>query len=765
MLSTLAVVLLLLAHEAAHVVGFSPSLLPASSFLRRVNRGSGGRGSSSSGMRMQLVVEDPNRLLFPEAIVEDEDEHLTTLTRDQPTFASFSQISGKTSDVLARKNIVNMTPIQAQTFTPIYDGSDMIGRSRTGTGKTVAFGLPLLERLRTDKESIPEVQRDRDPKILVLEPTRELAKQVEVEIGDVARVHRMGITCIHGGVPFGPQENALRKGVDIVVGTPGRLLDLIQSGHLRLDSLRHVVLDEADEMLNMGFAEDIERIFGSFDVRSCQVLMFSATTPRWVKDMSRQYLKNPLDVDVVGKSTQRTATSVRHIAVQVPERIEDKAAVLEDIVAVESRGGQTIVFTQTKREADELASEGAFKAFSAAVLHGDIGQQTRDHTMQRFRKGLFKVLVATDVAARGIDVGNVDLVVQCSPPKDPDAYVHRSGRTGRAGREGTCVLLYSDREKWELSKLESSCGVKFDIKPPPSTQLVMESSASAVARQLDTVEGPVIPFFLETARDVLKRSDGVGMGQEELLARCLAVMAKKQELVERSLLNGMPDHTTMQFTNQKRGWRDARDVLYWIHRVSEDLRVTLGRLGKIRISQDMKHAVFDVHSDTAKMLVSLMTKYQEQGVPEDITDPNIFDDFSLAAIHSLPPLQEETVNDFTRGSRYGDRRGGPGGEGRFGPRRGGRAGGYGSQGGSGSRFRSGGFDRDNEFGGAGRRERTFEGGRGGGRRFSSNSYSGGSYSGGSSSSFDDRPSKSNGFDQGSESFAELYRQFQTSGAR
>jgi ATP-dependent RNA helicase DDX21 len=306
--------------------------------------------------------------------------------------------------------------------------------------------------------------------MLVICPTRELARQVSEEITLVAKPLGLFVDVFHGGVSYGPQAGNLREGIDVLVGTPGRLIDHIERGNLNLSRCDLVVLDEADEMLNMGFAEDVERMLegvGQDNPQKTQCLLFSATTPPWVKTIGRRYQNDPLSIDSTGEEGgARVANTVRHTAIQVPPGADSKLALLEDIIAVEiSRDqteemspeeiqkeedeelanpvakaardkrkkanlsqkvfGKTIVFVETKKMADELVSGGVFKSLTAQALHGDVGQKQRDSTLTAFRKGAFNVLVATDVAARGIDIKDVDLVIQFDPPRDTDSYVHR----------------------------------------------------------------------------------------------------------------------------------------------------------------------------------------------------------------------------------------------------------------------------------------------------------------------------------------------------
>ena len=415
--------------------------------------------------------------------------------------------------------------MQAEAFAPVLAGRDVIGRSRTGTGKTLAMGLPSIARiakLAEEKGLVNEAGRrkpGRPPSIIALCPTRELARQVQEELAEVAKPYNLFTSVFHGGVSYDPQRRDLRRGVDIVVGTPGRIIDHLKNGDLDLSYCDIGILDEADEMLNMGFADDVERVLegiGSKNDKKSQCLLFSATTPSWVKNIGKKYQENVVMIDSTSMSTgARTATTVRHLAAQIPPGPKTRMEILEDIIAVEIskdihlRGnaiaeagnkiaaaaqakkdktqgamqqkifGKTIVFTQTKRDADELVSGAVFKSLSAQAIHGDIGQKQRDATLNAFRAGAFNVLVATDVAARGIDIQDVDLVVQYEPPRDVDTYVHRSGRTGRAEKNGTSVVLFDYRQQRDIVRIERELGhgFKFELSGPPSVQAALNAAA------------------------------------------------------------------------------------------------------------------------------------------------------------------------------------------------------------------------------------------------------------------------------------------------
>ena len=347
----------------------------------------------------------------PPSAAEDTLGELGDPTR--PLISSFD-IDPKTVSILAEKGIINFTPIQAQSYNLLKGGSDMLARSRTGTGKTLAFALPLIQAMAAQTEPGDRLARGRKPRMLVLTPTRELARQVAEVCEMLAGPHRLRCALFHGGVPYPPQQRVLRDGVDIIVGTPGRIIDHLNEGTLDLSQVEFSVLDEADEMLNMGFKEDVETILQATDDELRQTVLFSATHPPWVKSVAREYLTEPRLIDVVGNGKSEAASTVEHIAVLTPDADASRARTLADLISVHAKGKDTrcIVFTATKREVDDLCVSAALAPLGAQPLHGDISQKLRETTLQKFRDGHFSVLVATDVAARGIDIQGVDLIVQ-----------------------------------------------------------------------------------------------------------------------------------------------------------------------------------------------------------------------------------------------------------------------------------------------------------------------------------------------------------------
>jgi ATP-dependent RNA helicase DeaD len=336
------------------------------------------------------------------------------------------------------------TPIQREAIPPILAGRDLLGRAATGTGKTAAFTLPLLQRLAHSAHR-------QHPSALILVPTRELAIQVSEAVQRYGKEQRISILAVYGGQAIRPQLLALKRGVDIVVATPGRALDHIRRKTLHLKDLKIVVLDEADEMLNMGFAEDLEAILQQTPPAR-QTALFSATMPPRIASIARRHLQNPVEIEIVKEPVKAgMAPRVQQTAYLVarPYKVAALARVL-DMANPKS----TLVFCRTRLEVDELTSLLNSRGYRGEGLHGGMNQAQRDRVMQSFRSGKTELLVATDVAARGLDIPHVSHVMNYDVPSSPEAYVHRIGRTGRAGRGGEAITLVEPRERWLLQNIE-----------------------------------------------------------------------------------------------------------------------------------------------------------------------------------------------------------------------------------------------------------------------------------------------------------------------
>lgn len=360
-------------------------------------------------------------------------------------------------EALAKKGITKLFPIQRAVLEPAMQGRDMIGRARTGTGKTLAFGIPILDKIiQFNKKH----GRGRNPLAIVMAPTRELARQVEKEFYESAP--ELDTLCVYGGSPIQRQMSTLDRGVDVIVGTPGRVIDLLKRGALNLSEVKFAILDEADQMLNVGFAEDVETIL-EYLPKQRQTMMFSATMPSWIVKLTHKYLNTPLTIDLVGDSDQKLADGITLYSIS--SEMRERPSIIGPLITEHANGGKCIVFTQTKRDADRLAY-ALQKSFRCEALHGDISQNQRERTLSGFRDGRFSVLVATDVAARGLDVPNVDLVIHYELPNSSEIFVHRSGRTGRAGKKGSAILMYSSQQWRDVKGYEREVGCKFSELPP-----------------------------------------------------------------------------------------------------------------------------------------------------------------------------------------------------------------------------------------------------------------------------------------------------------
>lgn len=378
-----------------------------------------------------------------------------------PTFAELG-VAAEICEALADDGIHHTFAIQELSLPLALDGKDLIGQARTGMGKTLGFGIPLLDRVFDDAD-IPEL--DGTPRALVIVPTRELASQVGEDLSRASRYTPVRTLTIYGGASIEKQVEQIENGVDVVVGTPGRVLDLYQRGYLQLDRVAICVLDEADEMLDLGFLPDIERIFQALQpkgaaetpVRRVHTMLFSATMPGQIKALTRKFQHKPIHIHAEDPSASATHTSTRQVVFQAHQL--DKLAVISRILQSPGRE-QAVVFTRTKRSAAFLANDLSELGFRVAAVHGDLNQAQREKALAALRAHSVDVLVATDVAARGIDIDSITHVINYHLPDDAMTFVHRIGRTGRAGKTGTAVTLVGLEEisKWRVINDELALG-------------------------------------------------------------------------------------------------------------------------------------------------------------------------------------------------------------------------------------------------------------------------------------------------------------------
>lgn len=407
-----------------------------------------------------------------------------------PATIPFSELGLSDAVLKSLKDVGYEIPsaIQAATIPILLEGKDVVGLAQTGTGKTAAFALPILSRLDLSQKS---------PQALVLAPTRELALQV-CEAFEKYASHMKGVHVlpVYGGQGYGTQLSALRRGVHIVVGTPGRIMDHLEKGTLDLTELKYLVLDEADEMLKMGFAEDVETILADTPADK-QVALFSATMPAQIRRISKQYLNEPEEVTIKSKTTTSSTITQRYLMVSYPQKVDALTRILE----VENFEGM-IIFTRTKNETETLAEKLRARGYSAMAINGDVPQATRERTVEQLKSGKLDILVATDVAARGLDVERISHVVNFDIPIDTESYVHRIGRTGRAGRSGAAISFVTPRESRLLNAIERATR-------QPLTQMQLPSVEDVNVTRLARFDDAITEALTQTDR-ILQFRDIVG---------------------------------------------------------------------------------------------------------------------------------------------------------------------------------------------------------------------------------------------------------------
>ena len=375
----------------------------------------------------------------------------------KPTFSQLG-VRADTVEALTAMGVERAFAIQEYALPIGLRGGDLIGQAPTGTGKTLGFGIPLLERLVSKDEGADGI-----PQALVVVPTRELGLQVAKDLSAAGKTRGIRVLPIYGGIAYEPQVAALKKGVEILVGTPGRLLDLAAQKHLKLHKVRALVLDEADRMLDLGFLDDVEKILSMLP-EDRQTMLFSATMPDPIVTLSRKFLRNPVTVHAGHSDELGVSPQTRQVVYRTHQL--NKLELLARILQANGRG-LTMIFTRTKRNADRVSEDLDFRGFASAAVHGDLGQSARERALRAFRAGKVDVLVATDVAARGLDVFGVTHVINYDCPEDAETYVHRIGRTGRAGATGVAVTFvdWEDMPRWRL--VDKTLGL--DLSDPPET--------------------------------------------------------------------------------------------------------------------------------------------------------------------------------------------------------------------------------------------------------------------------------------------------------
>lgn len=429
-------------------------------------------------------------------------------------------ISPATLKSLKRMGFEEATPVQAETIPLSLQNKDLIGQAQTGTGKTAAFGIPLIDKIDKNSNVIQG---------LVVAPTRELAVQVSEELYKIGYGKRVRVLAIYGGQDINRQIRALKTHPQIIVGTPGRILDHINRRTIRLENIHTVILDEADEMLNMGFIEDIETIL-SKTPENRQTLLFSATMPEPIRKIAEKFMKNPEIVRI--KAKEMTVPQIEQYYLEVQEK--HKFDILTRLLDIQ-QPELAIVFGRTKRRVDELSEALNLRGYTAEGIHGDLSQAKRLSVLKKFKEGTIDILVATDVAARGLDISGVTHVYNFDIPQDPESYVHRIGRTGRAGKEGVAMTFITPREKPYLHVVEKTTKRKMERMKPPTLDEALEGQQKVVLEKiLQTIETNNLQFYMQGAEELLEQHD----------ARTIVSATLK-------LLTKEPDMTPVKLTEEK----------------------------------------------------------------------------------------------------------------------------------------------------------------------------------------------------------------------
>ncbi|MCC2546337.1 DEAD/DEAH box helicase [Hymenobacter sp. BT175] len=624
------------------------------------------------------------------------------------------------------------SPIQTAAIPALLAGHDVIGQAQTGTGKTAAFGIPAIEGIDTNNRAV---------QVLVLCPTRELAVQVSGEIQKLGKYKRgLAVVPIYGGQSYDRQFQALERGVQIVIGTPGRVMDHLERGTLKLDQVKKIILDEADEMLDMGFREDIEIVLSKMP-EDRQTVFFSATMSKPIMELTKKYQTNPQLVKV--NHQELTVTNIEQMYYEV--RNPMKKDVLTRIIDMYNLKS-TIVFCNTKRMVDECVAELQARGYFADGLHGDMGQAQRQNTLDKFRKGTLEILVATDVAARGIDVENVEAVVNYDLPADEEYYVHRIGRTGRAGKLGKAFTFVSGRDIYKLRDIMRYTKANIKQERIPSFEDVSEVKTTLFLNQIkEMIEKGKLEKYVARVQRLLDQEED--MTSLDVAAALLKMTMKEDKQAEKSLEAGRQagavraGFTRLFVTMGKKDRVHPRDI---VDLIAENTALTGSKVGDIAIYD--KFSFVEVPSEFANEIIEKLGRSSIQGRPVafNIATPRQEGDAQQEGNTRGPGGFGADDNRPARRAPYGDRReggssyGGQRGGNSFGPNRTGGS----SYGGGQRTYGSGGGYKGNRDGGGSSYGGGYKGNRDGGNY--GGGYKGGNRSGGDSAP---RAPRSNDYDE------------------
>ncbi len=497
-------------------------------------------------------------------------------------FEDFS-LSKETLKSISEIGFEEPTPIQVSAIPLLLEGLDVVGQAQTGTGKTAAFGIPIVEKCRKGK----------NPFAIILEPTRELAVQVSQEVNKIGKFRKINVLPVYGGTSIERQIKALQRGVDVIVGTPGRVIDHINRKTISLSDIKIVVLDEADEMLNMGFIEDIETILKTTPAER-QTLLFSATMPQPIMSIAKKYMKSPEKVKVNTKDV--VVPKIKQIFYEVRE--EDKVNALSRLIDVEDPQ-LAIVFCHTKREVDEVSMKLAQMGYNAGALHGDYTQARREEIMGKFKNNMLDILVATDVAARGLDIQNVTHVINYNIPQNPESYIHRIGRTGRAGKSGMAITFVTPREYRHLRLIEKTAKTVIDRKRLPSAADVIKAREKNIAKDIEgIIKGDKHTAYVSTVKEL---SEQYSFGDIAAAALYAAYGEVKETPVEERY----------EKSRAKDRPKDGMVRLF----------MTIGRKDKIKVPDLVKSIASEAHIPHGKIgNIDVLDKFTFVEVPEELAD-------------------------------------------------------------------------------------------------------------------------------------------------
>ena len=556
-----------------------------------------------------------------------------------------------------KKGIKNLFPIQASVWAEILDGRDVLARARTGTGKTLAFSLPIISKIATDK-------RDRKyghsrVRALIIAPTRELATQISSTVKEFSPHNIYSCVC-YGGVSINPQLEILSRGVDIVIGTPGRLVDLYERGALQFGDLDYIVLDEADFMLDLGFKTPLEDILANVQSgvnasgRSFpQMLLFSATVPEWVISTAQTYFKRPnkIYVDAVGETTIRTSENIKQVALAY--RGEDLTSFVSEILTTFCPSSSMIpmralIFCDTKRQVSHIAT-GLFSGYTGdmkpvcGALHGDLSQNQRNETLDDFKNGRVNVLVATDVAARGLDIADVDVVIQLNPSPMVETFIHRSGRTARAGKGGVNVLIYNPEEHLsDLAEIEKAAGFKFSRQALAVGRSLVIKDRDTFSQIVKGVSAEEKTSIESVVSEFLKANS---VSQKETILSLAALLHRSFPAsfkISRSALTGEKGYITLQYS-PKRALGNVEDLVRSLEAAISIPKVS-SQISLRKLTTDRKSLIFDVPLEIGKAIL----------VQNEL--PEVGESGEIFAVHELPDLSNDRISASRATVSYGSMR-------------------------------------------------------------------------------------------------------------